>query len=357
MKILFSNSALSFGGAERVISIVASKLAEMGHEVEVLLYYDKEVCYKLNKKVRVISDEQYIGKSNILNHIIWRRKYIKQQKPDVVISFLAKFNMLNIIAMSGLNIPLIVADRNDPRKVPNNFLLRKCRDWLYVFADGVVIQNKSNQGYFSKKVIDKSTVIYNPIDLGDYLGAALKCSEKEKKIVCVARVIEQKNPLMLLRAFSYIAGEFPDYKLVYYGDGDMIREVSDAAQKMGLGDRVELCGAVENVFEHIKKAELFVLNSNYEGMPNALLEAMCLGLPVVCTRVSGAADVIDDGENGLLVDCGDVKDLEMAIRRMLKDDTFRKNCGIKAAKLNELVKYDYIVNEWNNFIVSVIHKK
>jgi len=353
MKIMICDATLMQGGAERVISILSDSLCKMGHEVEILLYYNRPIFYKLNESVFVHSDEDHIGKSGVLKHIRWRRKYIKERNPDVVISFLAPFNMINIVAMAGLKIPLIVADRNDPKRVPENFLIRKARDFLYRFASGIVLQNETNRSYFSRTVQKKSAVIFNPLNLGEYEGAALRCEEKSKSIVSVARVIEQKNPMMLLNAFSTLSNEFPDYNLVFYGDGDMREDVLEEAKRLGLSGRVEAPGAEKNVFEKTKSAELFVMTSNYEGMPNALIEAMCMGLPCISTKVSGAVDVIKNGENGLLVDCNDEAALVKAMRKMLTEEDFRRKCANKASELSEDLRTEKITIQWIDFINKI----
>lgn len=350
MKIMFSDGTLMRGGAERVISILASKLAELGHDVEILLYYDRKICFSINDKVKITSDESFIGKSNIIKHILWRHKYIKIRNPDIVISFLAPFNMVTIMSMIGLNVPIIVADRNDPKRVPENFVIRKVRDFLYEFANGVVVQNNTNKKYFSNKIQNRSKVIFNPVDLKKHEAIALKIKNKEKVIVNVARVIKQKNPLLLLHAFRKITKEFPDYKLVYYGDGDMIDTVKREAECLGIADKVELPGAISDVFDKIQSAELFVLNSDYEGMPNALLEAMCIGLPVISTKVSGAVDVINNEVNGLLVECNDENDLARAIKRMLGNSDLRLRCSENASKLAEQLNVNKITNTWIKYI-------
>lgn len=357
MKIIFSDATLMHGGAERVISILANSLCELGHDVEILLFFDREIWYTINEKIKITVAEKHIKRKNILSHIVWRRKYIKNAKPDVVISFLAQFNMINIISMLGLKIPLIVADRNDPSKIPTNFILRKLRDFLYRFADRVVVQNESNREYFSLSVQKKSSVIYNPIELGEYSGAALKCDEKENTIVSVGRVIKQKNPLMLFEAFGRISEEFPNYKLVYYGDGVLKNEIRQRAQQLNISERVILPGAVKDVFNKIKNSKLFVMTSDYEGMPNALLEAMCLGLPVISTKVSGATDVIENGKNGILVDCRNVEQLEDAMRKLLRKNELRESMASEAVKLSGQLKTEYIVELWIECINNVIQKK
>ncbi len=355
MNIIISVGSLEKGGAERVIANLSRDLADQGHSVEILLYYDRNILYTIDDRVKVTVDEKFIGKANPIKHMLWRRKYVKKSGADVFISFLAPFNMMNIAALLGLKIPIIVADRNDPRKIPQNPILRVARNILYTIADGVVLQNERNREYFSKRIKRKSKVIYNSMDIGEYQGIAQK-TEKQKKIVFVGRVIKQKRPEMLVSAFATIEKEFPDYSLVFYGDGDMRGQTAEQAADLGLAGRVELAGAVGNVFECIKDAELFVLCSDFEGMPNALLEAMCMGLAVISTRVSGATDVIKDGENGLLIDCDNTEMLADAMHKMLSDDELRRTCAMNAVKISKLLDKNKITAEWLDYINIICSK-
>lgn len=355
MKILFTLGALGHGGGERVVSVLASELARQGHEVEIMLYYDSEIWYPLDQKVKVIAEEKEIGKKGILSHLLFKRKYVKNNNFDVVISFLAPFNMLNIVCLFGLKTPLIVADRNDPRHIPSNKLVRFARDFLYRFADAVVLQTKANQAYFCKKIQQKSTVIYNPIDLGDATGIGLT-DQKSKKMVSVGRLMLQKNQYMMLEAFCKFQQNHPDYRLIIYGEGDYRPNLEQKIAELGLGQSVDLPGGIKDVPNHIKDAEIFVLSSDYEGMPNALIEAMCVGLPVISTAVSGATDLVIPEENGLLVDCGDVDALVIAMERMASDSELRKKTAQNASKLAEELTLDKITNQWLDFVEKVIGK-
>ena len=356
MKILFSDATLLHGGAERVISILANELVQMGHEVEILLYYDRPVWYEIDKRVNIHNDEQEIGKTNPIKHILYRHRVLKHTDADVVVSFLAPINMINILAARFCKVPVIVADRNDPRKTPVNPVLRKVRDILYRFADGIVLQSKNNQAYFSKGVQMKSAVIYNPVDVGEYKGVALKAT-KEDEIVAVGRLIDQKNPFMLLNAFYAIQKKYPTYKLTFYGEGYLSEELKEQAKKMGISDKVYLPGAVKDIFEHIKKAKLYVMTSQYEGMPNALIEAMCVGVPVISTRVSGAVDLIHDKNNGRLVDCEDVNGLESAMEELLGDYDRAIKYATEGIALNERLEAQQITSDWIKFIEEIISKK
>lgn len=352
MRILFTDATLMHGGAERVLSILCNRLVELGHEVEVLLYYDRPIWYEIDRRVHIANDEENIGKKNVLKHIRFRHRYFRNSDADVIVSFLAPFNMINIIASMHSGKKLIVADRNDPRCVPSKRMVRVLRDILYRFADGIVLQSIKNQAYFSKCVQRKSTVIFNPVDLGESKGAALS-SEKSHEIVAVGRLIEQKNPMMLLHAFAAFEKTNPDYKLIYYGEGNLREAIAEEASRLGIRDKVLLPGAVHNIFEAISHAEIFAMTSFYEGMPNALIEAMCLGMPVVSTKVSGAVDLIEDDVNGRLIEVDDTAALTEALKELAAQPELRERYARNACQLSERLKADQIVAEWTRFIEEV----
>lgn len=352
MKIMFSDATLLHGGAERVISILANELVKMGHEVEIFLMYDKPIWYELDSKIKVYNDEEAIGKTNIIRHIIYRHTVFKKTDAEVIISFLAPVNMINIVSSFFCETRMIVADRNDPRFVPSNAIVRKVRDFLYRFANGVVVQNTDNKKYFSRAVQKKSTVIFNPIDLGEKRGQALR-TEKKKRIVSVGRLIKQKNQIMLLEAFAEIHKDYPEYTLTIYGEGDY-RDILEAKIKeTGLEGFADLPGSKKDVFDLISDAELFVLPSDYEGMPNVLIEAMCLGLPVISTAVSGTSDLVEDGVNGRIVEVGNKEQLEKAMRELLSDESTRNEYAQKAVLVNDRLEVSGIMAQWQKFIEDV----
>ena len=313
---LFFIGTLTNGGAERVVSILSSTMAEQGMDVEVLTYYDVPIFYNVNTNVKITCVEKETGTKKRVKNFFWLRKYIKKNA-EVLISFLAPFNIFAILCNFGTGIPIIVADRNDPTKIPSNIAMRKIRDVLYCFADRVVVQTKKNQKYFSKTVQKKSEVIFNPINLGDKAGSALQ-AEKKNKIVSVGRLMPQKNQKLLLDAFQTVVKKYPDYNLVIYGDGPLKEELGNYAQMLDIQEHVLLPGSVSDVHDQIKNAKLFALSSDYEGMPNALIEAMCLGLPVISTEVSGATDLIEDHKNGILVALNDKEAMEAAMLELIE---------------------------------------
>ncbi len=350
-KITFFIGSMGHGGAQRVISLLCNELVKRFEEVEVLSYYNNPILYQLDERVHYRSVVDDNG-TDIFRNIIWMRRYFKKNS-KIVLSFLAPFNMIAIISLFFSNIPIIVADRNDPTKVPVTFWMRKLRDFLYCFADHVVVQTKKNQNYFGRIIKRKSSVIYNPIDLKELQGSALK-ADKNKKIVSVARLEKQKNQKMLIRAFKQVLKKHSDYVLVLYGEGPYREELERFIKEEELVGVVQLPGNVPNVLKLERDAEIFVLSSDYEGMPNALLEAMCLGLPCISTRVSGATDLIQDKLNGVLVDISNTDELASKMIEMVESKALREIYAKRAVLLADELKVNMITDRWMQLIEKLV---
>lgn len=353
-RLIFFDATLQSGGAERVISILTKHLLQCGYHVEILLYHDQPVFYTMPANLKITSVKKETGSTNLLKNILWMHRFFKENA-DIVISFLAQFNMLALVSYFGLKSKIIVADRNDPRYIPANSILRGLRNVLYSMANGVVLQTQHNKSYFSKKIQSKSTVIYNPVDLKEKRGQALR-TPKQDKIVCVGRLMPQKNQSVLLKAFALIQAQFPTYKLVFYGDGPQRSSLEQEAIQLSVAERVVFAGNVKDVFDKISDAKLFVLSSNYEGMPNALIEAMCLGLPVISTDVSGAEELITNGKSGFIVPRNSPEKLAEAMCKVLSDEALQKQFAYQAKKLNDKLQVSIIVNQWVNFFTKMENK-
>jgi len=347
-KIVFFCGALKEGGAERVISILANHLVEEDYDVEILLLFDKEIFYNVSSKVKLTIIQKETGTNDRIKNLLWLHRYFRKCSAKVL-SFLAPFNIFALVAALGTHVQLIVADRNDPRYIPVNVCVRKLRDILYHFAYRVVVQTRNNQIYFSKAIQKKSIVIYNPIDLQEKRGLALK-TEKKKRIVSVGRLAVEKNQKMLLEAFQTIHRSFPDYELTIYGEGPLREELDKQIHALNLENCVNMPGNKKDVLDLISDAEVFVLSSDYEGMPNALIEAMCLGLPSISTRVSGAVDLIENGRNGLLVDVSSKEKLEEAIAFVLEHPNQAQKMAEQAVDLNDSLAAAPILRKWLEII-------
>ena len=352
MKIEFFVGEFSEGGAERVISILANELASRGHEVAILKYFNSINYYKTDKGVKIYSLEECTGTESKLKNVAFLHRHLKNFD-GVFVSFLAPFNILALIANMGNKTPIVVADRNDPSKLPGNRYLRILRDYLYSFADRVVVQTNKNKTYFSNKVQKKTEVIYNPLILNGMEGKALN-GNKSKTIINIGRLEPQKNQDMLIEVFKKFHEAHPEYKLVIYGEGSYRKNLEDKINELGLNESITLPGNVKNIFDKLCDCEFFVLSSNYEGMPNALIEAMGLGVPVISTRVSGATDLVEDGKNGLLIDVNDGKGLYASMIKLAESEELRRNLGLEAVKVVDMLNCENICDIWEKTISDVL---
>lgn len=347
--IIFFIGTLCVGGAERVVSVISNKLAEEKYPVEIITYYDRTVHYTISKSIKLTSIERETSSQNIIKNLLFLRRYIKLNAGTVV-SFMAIFNMLAIIAGIGLKIPIYVADRSDPRVEPSNIFMRKLRNFSYNFATGVVLQTQGNKKYFSKYIQSKSRVIFNPVDIGDNEGLALR-TVKQNRIVSVGRLVKEKKQKTIINAFALLYHIYPEYELTIYGEGPCRNALEQRIEELGLTSAVSMPGTVEDIPGQIADAKLFVLTSDHEGMPNSLIEAMCLGLPVISTKVSGATDVIIDGVNGLLLDANDEKTLAREMKKILTNTRNMNFIANNAVLLNKKLEVKKICDEWKDFIM------
>lgn len=350
---------LKAGGAERVISILANKFVAIGINVNLYTWYNTDVFYQIDERVKIFQIPKESNKSNFWGQMKWFRNEVKQKSPEVILSFLAPFNILTVFSLIGLKIPVLVAERNDPLFVSptKNGFWKIVRNFAYWLADGVLVQTDVNKNHFPWYIRKKSTVIYNPVTFSkERIGYAL-IQRKRKEIVSVTRLEKQKNVEMLIDAFSKFHKSHPEYILTVYGEGEERVVLEKKIEDMSLGNSVFLPGRRKNVHELIVGAEVFAMASNFEGMSNSLIEAMCLGLPCISTKVSGATDLIENGKNGLLIDVGDTEGLYRALCLLVENLEFGRLIGKVASKLYKTLNVDIISDQWLDYIKSHIKNR
>ena len=348
-KILFILETLFGGGAERVTSELASEIGKNHkYEVHVLTFNRTEHDYVLPEYVIRHFPEKSV--TNKIEQLMYLVTIIRGQRPDVIVSLaMPKTNVLLSLSTLFTKSRVILSERNDPKSLPRNKLLRFLRLCTYYYADGVVFQTEEARAFFPSKVQKKSVIICNPIkiDLPEVYSGV-----REKSIVNYCRFEPQKNLPMLIKAFAQVSNEYPEYTLMLYGKGTQKEELEKLIKNLGLENRVILNDFSVNIHDIVKKASLFVSSSNYEGISNSMLESMALGLPVICTDcpAGGARMVIKDGINGLLVPVGDDLILAEKIRVLLSDETLRKQIGEKASEIRNIYSLDAISSKWIEYI-------
>ena len=342
--IVFITHALAGGGSERVLTLLANYFATRGYNVTILSRVHHTNHYFVSKDVNII----YLETKHHLSFIVKARKYIKQVKASNVISFEYFYNMCASIACWGLGVNLIVSERNDPKRVGGSMPKKQIRNFLYRFVDSLICQTDDAKKFFPDYIQKKSAVILNP--LSDKIPDAFT-GERTHMIVNFCRLNKQKNIPLLIDSFEEFISTHDDYKLCIYGDGPEKDSIERLILRKGLSEKVFLKGNTPNVLDIVKDCMMFVSTSDYEGLSNSMLEAMAVGLPVICTDCPcGGARMVIDGNNGVLTQVGNKEQLVVAMKRFAEDYTFRKSCSINASKIREKLSMDCIGLQWESFI-------
>ena len=389
MKLLFVAANLGAGGAERVMSLLANQFVKKGYEVE-FVFLKKDIrYYPLPQQITITLANNECESDSLTKKLLWMRRYIKKQKPDVVFAFRISIYLVTLLSLIGIKVPVIASERIDPNY--NSIHEKILQRILLPLTDWFVVQTSAIKAYYPKFIQKKTDIIFNPVSEkvfevnderlmvnGDGLAV------KEKKIISVGRLHSQKNQKMMIEAFARVVDEFPEWKLVIYGEGPeraklekLIASLNDNENTLNtkvteelmvnddrlmvndeglmVNERILLPGRSEKVIEEMNKSEIFAFSSDYEGMSNAVVEAFCVGLPIITTKVSGTEDFIKDGENGFLLDIGDTDGMEKAMRMLMSNEKLRRKMGEKNKMEAEQFKIEHIFQQWEDVVNKVVN--
>lgn len=363
MKIAFFTMAFYKGGAERAISTLCNEGLTEGNEVSLVTCIDDEIQYPLNKDVKcygLCPVEKYKRLGKIFALPMLCKNYVKQMKeinPDIIISFLPLPCFIAGLLRHKVGKVVIGSERSNPYFQYKFIVYRLLAEWLYAKADGFVFQTEGAKEFFNKRIQKNAIVIGNPISI-KMLASESKVAKK-KEIVSVGRFTKEKNYPMLIKAFAIVQDKYPEYFLKIYGRVDPALGIHAIVKELGLEEKVIFCGQVNDVEEKIRDATVYALSSISEGMPNALMEAMSLGLPVVATDCpsGGPRQLIINGQNGLLVKNDDENDMANAIIKLLENEEYAENLGNNAKKISTDYSPKNICQQWIDYINKVYKEK
>ena len=356
-KIMLYINTLQTGGAERVISQLANRFADAGYDVGMVTSFPCEQEYPVDSRVKRYNlEEKEIKQSRVMRNVTRiskLRKLCKMQKPDVLISFMQEPNFRAVMATLGLPVKTVVSVRNDPDREYAGKVGRIVGKYILPMADGCVFQTEQAKAWFPVKLQKKSTVIMNAVNETFFRVTR----EKTADIITTGRLTAQKNHAMLIHAFSKIAQKHPNQNLLIYGAGELESELMAQIQALGLDGRVLLKGKTTDVPSVLAGAKMFVLSSDYEGMPNALMEALAVGVPSISTDCpcGGPNALIRQGENGLLVPVGDAETMAEAMDRLLSEEAFAEQLGNCAREQAVQFKPEAVFAQWKAYVESIVN--
>ena len=327
-KIAFHLNSLQQGGAERVVSNLANRFAKEGYEVVIATEWYGTDEFALDQKVRRVhvgltkEDENRSRISKMLRRIWYLRRFMKKEKPDVVVAFTRGVLYRALAAGIGTGIPVVISVRTDPVGHYDKKADKLRIPLLFPHAAGCVFQTEGAKAFFAPYLQENSRIILNPLN-PKYVGVA-EPAVRTKDVVQSGRLVDFKNQPMLIRAFLKVHEKHPDYTLKIYGPDskDGTKEILESIiHENHAEDFVKLMGGSNTLEKDLADAALYAFSSDWEGLPNALMEAMALGLPVVSTDCpcGGPKTLIEDGVNGLLVPIMDEKAMTDGILRLIED--------------------------------------
>ena len=346
-EVTFTIGYLGIGGAERVISVLANNFVKRGIKVNIIATNEPDIVYELDKRINYY----YIECNNKIKPIrmlerIWKlRKIIKNIDGEKIVSFLHKPIIFTIIATRFTDKKLYFSERNNPYMEPTSKIERMFRDIAYNFGEKIIFQTDDAKNYFKEKIRKKGYVISNPIK--DNLPKPFE-GERKKTIVSVCRLDQQKNIKMLIDAYELLEKEYPEYNVVVYGEGPMRNELEHYVRNKNLHNKIRFPGFSKNVHNDIIDCAMYVSSSNYEGISNSMIEALGIGVPTIVTDcpIGGARMMIENNENGILVEVGNEKQLYEAMKKIIEDKEFSKKISKNSLKINEILNSNNISNQW-----------
>lgn len=350
MRVAFLAEGLGNGGSEHAASIIANALADRGHQMLYIAAYSDAVTYELRKDIKYI----YINtnKHSKLGRYWERQKKIsvclKKFRPDYVIVF--AYTLALPFAWNK-NFKLICSERTNPST--KKFTDRLISQIVFRAAHKIVFQTTGAQSYYCPRIQEKSVIIYNALD--DDLPRWDK-TKHNKNIMTACRISPEKNLEMLIKGFTQFYRDHHEYCLDIYGEivnEDEYDKLLQLVKEYHLENIVNFRGHSKEVRNIMAESNCFVLTSNYEGLSNAMIEALAIGIPTICTDcpAGGAAMCIEDGVNGFLVGVNDSAGLTERLKNLLENSELQMRFSDNSMKIRDELQLDKIIDAWESLLV------
>ena len=389
-KIIFLIKVMCGGGAERVISLLSKAMIQKGYDIILILTHQKkeeadlkdidpaiqvialedeithlpEPVFKANMrmlyarllgklgKVEVSSINKYYARN--YRKVIWLKEYFKKDKESTIIAFLYDSIFLTMLSKTSTN-RVILSERGDPQQSAASKTTMAFLHKMFPKADNIVFQSPDVSKWYQDNMNVKGTVIFNPIKAA--LPERFEGIRK-KRIVNFCRISDQKNLELLVNAFARLNKDYPEYELFIYGDAvgngaeGYLDKIKSLVELRGLQSKINILPGLKDIHTEIRDYAMFVSSSDFEGMSNSMLEAMAIGMPVVCTDcpAGGARAVIKDHENGLLVPVKNEEKMYLAMKEIIETPELAEELSRNAVQIRKEQSLEKIIKKWMEII-------
>lgn len=347
IKVVFVNASLTTGGSERVMTLVANYCASQDIQVTMLLVRLKSKTYYVAPNVNLIQLNNNYSKIRLLfQRILDIRREIKKANADTVVAFMEDISFFTVIACLGLHKRVVLSIRNNPLRPDKKFQYWLSKHVNVHLASKIVFQTSEAQACYPKRIMKKSIIIPNPIS--ESILPPVHAYHPSNRIVAIGRMVPQKGFDMVITAFKKFRKSNNNYTLELYGSGQELERLQTLAKSLGIEESVVFHGHVSDVIEKIQDARMYVSGSDFEGISNTMLESMASGLPVICTDCpcGGAAMVIKNRLNGILIPVRDIRAMSEAMCEIANDISFAERLSKEAVKVRKEYSLERIGTKW-----------
>lgn len=363
--ILFIFRSLGTGGSQKIQAFVANACIKNGYDVTILSMSKDECSLDIDSNIiikYIDYDDVTKVKSNPIKYLFKRLKYLirfrmecKSINPDLICVFLIDVVRLTVLALKGTKYPIVASERGDPsqfsrKKISQyNYALNKCI--------GVVYQLKEAANYYKVKPNVIQEVIPNPsVDRNNHKKINKK-NTSELFVFGAGRLTKQKRFDVLIDAYSIVKNKYPEYRLKIYGDGIEMDNLKKQVFDLGLSKQVDFMGNVKNIFQDVNEKSIFVLTSDFEGIPNVLTEALINDVPCIATDCSpgGARLLLDNGKCGEIVERGNPNQIATAIIKYIENWEYAKEKSAIGKKYIKTFEPNIIENKWIDLFKRIIN--
>lgn len=357
MKIAFFIEHIAGGGAERVLTNLANLFAERGHDCIMITTLKRDDEYRLSSNVKryVTEPQGYHGNRYVgtVRRLCALRDVLKREKPEFLISFLNSALYHGVLTTRGLQTKSVISVRNDPNFDYSNFFSRTLAKLILPLSEGAVFQTQDAQKWFPFSLQRKSVIIYNPIGQDFY---EVQYSPQDKSIVAVGRLNHQKNYPFLIDSFAKFYQSHKDWVLRIYGIGEQMDFLQRLINEHNLANAIILCGRTEDVPNVVSKSSIYVMTSNFEGAPNALMEAMAVGMPCISSDCpcGGPRMLIKDGLNGFLYSIGDESEFLNKLAILADDEHVRLKMSQEAKAKAQDFTSERVYEAWFRYLNTLV---